>query len=61
MGLNALKCIKMHIPQKGNKIANKNFKNGKKWQKIANNCKISEITKYAEKMPTIAKIVKKQC
>ena len=25
-------------------------KNGQKWQKIANNCKISEITKYGEKM-----------
>ena len=42
----------MYIPQKGQKRA----KNGKKWQqkwpKIANNCKISEITKYGEKMRT---------
>ena len=33
----------------------KNTKNGKKsqkWPKIANNCKISEITKYGEKMRT---------
>ena len=39
-------------------------KNGKKWkqkwQKIVNNCKISEITKYGEKMTTIYKNVK-QC
>ena len=26
--------------------------NGKKWQKITNNCKISEMTKYGEKMKT---------
>ena len=26
----------------------KKGKNGKKWPKIANNCKISEITKYGE-------------
>ena len=25
-------------------------KNDRKWAKIANNCKISEITKYGEKM-----------
>ena len=59
MGLNALKYIKMHFPQKGKKIANTNIKNGNKWQKIANNCKISEITKYGEKMPNIAKNVNK--
>ena len=35
-------------------------KNGKKWQKITNNCKISEITKYGEKMTNIYKNVK-QC
>ena len=35
-------------------------KNGKKCQKITNNCKISEITKYGEKMTTIYKNVK-QC
>ena len=34
-------------------------KNGNKWPKIANNCKISEITKYGEKMTTIDKNVKK--
>ena len=42
----------MHITQKGQKIA-KNGKNCQKWQKIANNCKISEITKYGEKMKKI--------
>ena len=39
----------MYISQKGEKIP----KNGKKWQKwlkIANNFKISEVTKYGEKM-----------
>ena len=30
-----------------------------KWPKIVNNCKISEITKYGEKMTTIYKNVKK--
>ena len=38
-------------------------KNGNKWQKcqkITNNCKISEITKYGKKMTTIDKNVK-QC
>ena len=54
MDLNALKCIQMHIPQKGEKIQ----KNGKKWPKIANNCKISEITKYGEKNYKIDKNVK---
>ena len=36
-------------------------KNGKKWQKcqkITNNCKISEIIKYGEKMTKIDKNVK---
>ena len=33
-------------------------KNGNKWPKIANNCKISEITKYGEKMQKIDKNVK---
>ena len=55
MGLNVLKCIQIHIPQKGQKMP----QNGKKWQKIANNFKISEITKYGEKMTTIYKNVKK--
>ena len=45
----------MHIPKKGQKIAKQERKNGKKWRKIANNCKISEITKYGEQMTTIAK------
>ena len=43
----------MHIPQKGLSNANKMVKNGKKCQKITNNCKISEITKYGEKMTKI--------
>ena len=43
MGLNALKFIQMYISQKGQK-------NTKKWLKIANNFKISEVTKYGEKM-----------
>ena len=41
MGLDALKCIQMYIPQKGEQ----NTKNGKKWQKMAENFKISEIIK----------------
>ena len=53
MDLNALKCIQIHIPQKGPKNANK-------FQKITNNCKISEITKYGEKMTNIDKNVN-QC
>ena len=53
MDLNALKCIQIHIPQKMQK-------NCKKWQQITNNCKISEITKYGEKMTKIDKNVK-QC
>ena len=36
----------------------KNCKNGKKCQKITNNCKISEIIKYGEKITTIDKNVK---
>ena len=35
-------------------------KNGKKWHKIIENCKISEITKYGEKVSKIDKNVK-QC
>ena len=50
MDLNALKCIQIHIPQKRPTNANKMVKNAKKWPKIANNCKISEITKYGEIM-----------
>ena len=42
MGLDALKCIQMYFPQKGEKM--KIVKNGKKWPEIANDCKISEIT-----------------
>ena len=55
MDLNALKCIQIHIPQKGQTNAKKMVKNGKKCQKITNNCKISEITKYGEKMTKIDK------
>ena len=44
----------MYISQKGPT----NTKNGKKLQKIANNCKISEITKSGEKMRTNWKIHK---
>ena len=60
MDLNALKCIQIHIPQKGPKNAKKMVTNGKKCQKITNNCTISEITKYGEKMTTLDKNVK-QC
>ena len=49
----------MHIPQKGQKMP-KMVKNGNKFQKITNNCKVSEITKYGEKMTKIDKNVK-QC
>ena len=45
----------MYISQKGQQIE----KNGKKWSKIANNCKISEITKYGDKITKIYKNVKK--
>ena len=38
----------------------KRVKNGKKWQKITNNCKISEITKYGDKITQIDKNIK-QC
>ena len=48
MHSNALKCI---FPKKGKKYKNM-VTNEKKWPKIANNCKISEITKYGEKMRT---------
>ena len=34
--------------------------NGKKWQKMSENCKIPEITKYGEKVTKIDKNVK-QC
>ena len=30
-------------------------KNGKKWQNITNNCNISEMTKYGEKMKKMKK------
>ena len=52
MSLNALKCIQIHIPKKMVKIS-------KKWQKIANNCRISEIAKYGEKITTLDKNVQK--
>ena len=58
---NGFKCFKMHskciFPKKGNKWQNM-VKNGNKCQKITNNCKISEITKYGAKMTTIYKNVK---
>ena len=50
----------MHIPQKGQKNAKQMVTNGKKCQKMTNNCKISEITKYGTKMKTNYKNVK-QC
>ena len=51
MDLNALKCIQIHIPQKGPKNVKKLLK---KWQKM------SENYKYGEKMKKIDKHVK-QC
>ena len=59
MDLNALKCIQIHIPQKGQTNA-KMVINDKKCQKITNNCKISEIIKYSEQITTIDTNVK-QC
>ena len=59
MCLNALKCIQIYIPQKGQKSP-KRAKNAKKWPKIANNFKISEITKYREIMTTIDQHVNKR-
>ena len=50
---NALKYI---FPQKVQTMA----KNGKKWPKIANNCKISEINKYGEKMQNMYKNAKNE-
>ena len=62
MDLNALKCIQIYILQKGEQMQ-KMVKNGNKCQKITNNCKISEITKYGAKMTKIYKNVKqfKKC
>ena len=54
--------LKMHPNAYSPKRANKWQKmvtNGKKCQKITNNCKISEIIKYGEKMTTIAKNLQK--
>ena len=48
----------MYIPPKRAKKAPKMVKNGNKFQKITNNCKISEITKYGEKITKIYKIDK---
>ena len=59
MDLNALKCIQMHIPQKGPKNAKKMVTNVKKGQKITYNCKIPEITKYGEQITKIDKNVNK--
>ena len=50
---NGFKCFKMHSNKYSPKRATKckqMVKNGKKCQKISNNCKISKITKYGEKM-----------
>ena len=46
----------MHITQKGEKIANTNLKNGKKWQKIANNCNISELLNMLKKCKKLPKM-----
>ena len=50
---NGFKCLKMHSNvyfQKRAKKYQKIVKKGKKLLKIANNCKISESTKYGKKM-----------
>ena len=47
-----------YSPKKGQQMP-KIVKNGKKCQKITNNCKISEITKYGEKMTKMSNNVKK--
>ena len=47
MPYNAFKCI---FPKKGKQIPTKMVKNAKKWLNIANNFKISEVTKYGEKI-----------
>ena len=50
---NGFKCLKMHsnvyFPKRAKKYK-KMVKKCKKWLKIANNFKISEVTKYGEKM-----------
>ena len=40
----------MYISQKGQTNTKKMVKNVKKWLKIANNFKISQVNKYCEKM-----------
>ena len=59
---NGFRCLKMYSNVYSPKRA-KNTKNivkkWQKWLKIANNCKISEITKYGEKMRKIHKNVTK--
>ena len=60
---NGFKWFKMHsntYSPKRAKKCQKIVKNGNKYQKITNNCKISEITKYGEKITKIYKNVK-QC
>ena len=50
---NGFKCFKMHsnaYSPKRPKRCKKIVKNGKKCQKITNNCKISEITRYGEQI-----------
>ena len=50
MGLDALKMPSNVYSPKRAKQYPKMVQNGKKWPEIANNCKISEITKYGDKM-----------
>ena len=47
---NGLKCFKMHSNTYSPKWAQQMVKNGKKFQKMTNNRKMSEITKYGEKI-----------
>ena len=52
---NGFRCLKMYSNVYSPKRAKKYkqiVKNYKKWLNIANNCKISKITKYGEKMKT---------
>ena len=49
MDLNGLKCIQMHIPQKGQK----NAENGRKWQK--NDRKLQIIAKFQKLLNMVNK------
>ena len=59
---NGFKCLKMHsnvyLPKRANKYKQM-VNNGNKWPQIANNCKISEITKYGEQITKMSNNVKK--